>query len=61
MRWPWRRRWTLAIVGRHSGSRTSLDGIYRFRKMRDALEKATELNRKNPSSDVVAVEAQERV
>lgn len=62
-RWnlPWRARWTVAIVGRYSGHRTALDGIYRFRRMRDALEKAIELNAKTPDSETVGFEVQERL
>lgn len=60
MRVPGRRRWTIAIVGRFSGHRTSLDGIYRFRRFSDALEKAVELEAISPSGGVVAYEPQER-
>jgi hypothetical protein len=55
-----RKRWTIAIVGRYSGSRTSLDGIYSFRRMRDALKVATELNDKSPASEVVGYQVEER-
>ena len=60
MRWPWRRPWTVAIVGRFSGDKTSLEGIYKFRRMSDALEKATELNRRTGNSEIVGYEVQER-
>ena len=60
MRAPWRRRWTIAIVGKLSGQRTSLDGIYRFRRFSDALEKAVELEAITNASVVVAYEPQER-
>lgn len=60
MRNPFRRGWTLAIKGRHSGSHTSLDSIYKFRAARDAMAKASELNSKNPDSDVVGFVAEER-
>lgn len=56
MKLPWRRRWTIAIVGKLSGHRTSLDGIYRFRRFSDALEKAVELETNSPSPNVVAYE-----
>jgi hypothetical protein len=53
---PWRRRWTIAIVGKLSGHHTSLDGIYRFRRFSDALEKAVELEATSPNQSVVAYE-----
>ena len=59
MKLPGRRRWTIAIVGKLSGHRTSLDGIYRFRRFSDALEKAVELEAITNAS-VVAYEPQER-
>jgi hypothetical protein len=57
---PWRRRWTIALVGKLSGHRTALDDIYKFRRFSDALEKAVELETKSPNSDVVAYEPLER-
>lgn len=57
-RW-WRRPWTLVIVGRYSKRRVALDSLYRFRTMRDALAKATELNGQS-STEVVTFEVQER-
>ena len=59
MKLPGRRRWTIAIVGKLSGQKTSLDGIYRFRRFSDALEKAVELEAITNAS-VVAYEPQER-
>lgn len=41
---PWRRRWTIALVGRYSNTRTSLESLYRFRQMSEALEQATKMN-----------------
>ena len=60
MKLPWRKRWTIAIVGRYSGSRTSLDGIYRFRRFSDALAKTIELDARVPVDDVVGYEVSER-
>jgi hypothetical protein len=60
VRLPWRRRWTIAIVGKLSGHRTSLEGIYKFRRFSDALEKAVELETISPNRSVVAYEPLER-
>ena len=60
MKLPWRKRWTLALVGRYSGTRTSLESLYRFRKQSEALAKATEMNRRWPAEDIVQYEVHER-
>lgn len=61
MKLPWRKRWTIALVGRYSGHRTSLDSLYRFRRMSDALEQATKMNdRDERDSDVLRYEVQAR-
>lgn len=60
MRSPFRRRWTLAIRGRWSGSHTSFDGIYNFRRARDAMQKATEFNSVLPPEYDIGFVAEER-
>lgn len=58
---PWRKRWTIALVSRFSGTRTSLDSLYRFRRMSEALEQATKMNnRLERDADVLSYEVQHR-
>ncbi len=54
-----RRRWTIAIVGRESGHKTSLESLYRFRSQQEALARAAELNRQ-ASNDLTEFQVIER-
>lgn len=38
------REWTLAIVGKRSGQKTSLASIYKFSSQRAAMEQASRMN-----------------
>ena len=55
----WRRRWTIAVVGRESGRETSLESIYRFRTAPAAMARAADLNRRTPSA-LTEYQARER-
>ncbi len=39
-----RHEWTLVIVGKHSGHKTSLASIYKFSSQRAAMEQASRMN-----------------
>ncbi len=61
MKMPWRRRWTIALVGRYSHTRTSLESLYKFRRMSEALEQATKMNQRlEHDANVLSYEVQAR-
>ena len=55
----WRRRWTVAVIGKESGSKTSLDSIWRFRNQQQAIARAADLNRRY-ANDLVEYQAHRR-
>jgi len=57
------RRWTLVIVGKESGSKTSLETLFRFRSQQEALARASRMNAQEAGTvteSLTRVEAERR-